>query len=188
ILEFPCSTNLVVTVAEGITTFGNILKSRCVAVSKYIMDIQLEKLTKEVSVSAPNNIEYIARSLTIKDLDKITNSELIAYGRFCTALSKAECRRIEEGQIENKEEIKKRSNKMEEIMKTEEEEDMQIGELRKRRQEEEPEKKIESKERNIKESIQQTKSEREGDEPEESIVISGPDASSYDWLKEKEIE
>ncbi|CAG8703177.1 2337_t:CDS:1 [Ambispora leptoticha] len=81
---------------------------------------------------------------------------------------------------------------MEGIMKTEEEENMQIEESKKRRQEEEePEKKIESKERNVKEPIRQTESERKGDEQEEeeeSIVISGPGASSYDWLKEKEIE
>ncbi|CAG8643979.1 1486_t:CDS:1, partial [Ambispora leptoticha] len=76
------------------------IESRCAAASKYMMDTQLEKLTKEVSVSTPNDIEYIAKSLTIKDLDKITNSELITYGRLCTALSEAECRRIEEGQIE----------------------------------------------------------------------------------------
>ncbi|CAG8703190.1 2338_t:CDS:1, partial [Ambispora leptoticha] len=65
----------------------------CAAASKYMMDTQLEKLTKEVSVSTPNDIEYIAKSLTIKDLDKITDSELIAYGRLCTALSEAECRK-----------------------------------------------------------------------------------------------
>ncbi|CAG8769853.1 9063_t:CDS:1, partial [Ambispora leptoticha] len=53
------------------------IESRCAAASRYMMDTQLEKLTKEVSVSAPNDIEYITKSLTIKDLDKITNSELI---------------------------------------------------------------------------------------------------------------
>ncbi|CAG8510766.1 8533_t:CDS:2 [Ambispora leptoticha] len=134
------------------------IESRCVAESRYMMDTQLEKLIKEVSVSAPNDIEYIARSLTIKDLDKITNSELIVYGRLCTALSEAECRRIEEGQIE-KWAIKARWK--------------------------EPEKKVELKERNAEEPIQQTESERKRDEQTEIIVILDSDASLYNWLKEK---
>ncbi|CAG8688414.1 8388_t:CDS:1, partial [Ambispora leptoticha] len=88
----------------------------------------------------------------------------------------------------SKEEIKKRSNKMEGITKTEKEENIQIEESKKKRQEEKPEKKIESKERNAEEPIQQTESKRKGDKQTEIIVISDSDASSYDWLKEKGIK
>src|SRR5690242_14348964 len=121
-----------------------------------MLDKLLEESVKQIILSDPSNIEHIAKTLTIEDESKITSIEVLAYGRVVEAFSKAEAKGYLENKIEkwaervrwvnqnpksikymveiSKEEIQREIDKIEGVMKTEEEEETIVMESKKHRQ------------------------------------------------------